>query len=420
MYADTHMSFFDTYDTALINADTQSDVAYRRRFLRRWNEPDSLFTAIHVHPIHPSPAVTPPVMALEHELMQTKCAIDAFHEFDTKKEKYYNQVTRIIDPFSFYKKIAQRQVSPERSMTNAWFKCWEMIHVFQLVPHQGHIKLFCNAELPGAFLFALNHYIKTKTRTTYDWVANSLYPSDGSILGDEFGLVRRYQDRWMMSREHNGDVIQAVMIQRMEDRCQRSVDLYTSDIGIGMDHETFLKQEEMEAPLNLGQIICGMRTLREGGHLVCKTFMFFSPFSMSLLYLTSQCFDEFCVYKPETSRAANSEVYLVGKGYHWNDDILAKLMHTLTTWDAAYMNEYMVPVPEDFYLTMVLALNRIYRRQMRYIRQNIETVQGLYAAGVPADYAHVSATPFWKNEQVRLAQWRKRFNIPFLSSKEAL
>lgn len=329
-------------------------------------------------------------------------------------------MTRIIDPFSFYKKIAQRQVSPDRSMTNAWLKCWEIVHEFGLIPSSGHINLFCNAELPGAFLFAIHHYIKTKTRTTYDWLANSLYPSDGSILGDEFGLVKRYPDQWLMSKEHNGDVTKPDMIQRMEDRCQGTVDLYTSDIGIGLDHNTFLKQEEMEAPLNLGQIICGLRTLRQGGHLVCKTFMFFSPFSMSLLYLTSQCFDEFCIYKPETSRAANSEVYMVGKGFRMNQDIISKLMHTLTTWTSEYMNEYMVPVPEDFYLTMVLALNRIYKRQIRYIHQNIDTVQQLYMSESPPDFKHVSATPFCKNEQVRLTQWKKRFYIPFLHARESL
>ena len=111
---------------------------------------------------------------------------------------------------------------------------------------------------------------------------------------------------------------------------------------------------------------------------------------------------------------------MVGKGFRMNQDILAKLMHTLTTWTSDYMKEYMVPVPEDFYLTMVLALNRIYNRQIRYIRQNIDTVQKSYELNTPADFKNISATPFWKNEQVRLTQWKKRFHIPFLHERESL
>lgn len=410
------MSFFDNYDVTLIS-NVYEPLEYKKKFLQKWKE---FSLCISIHPILDSPMVIPPLLNLEDELKKAKCAIDEFHKFDPRKEEYYNKVTRILDPFSFYRKQAKKNVFPELSMTNAWLKCWEMLHVFQVIPFLGHVKLFCNAELPGAFLYALNHYVHTRTKASYEWVANSLYPSDGSILGDQFGLVQRYPDRWLMSKDHNGSVTNPDMIQRMEDRCQRTIDLYTSDIGIGLEHDTFLKQEELEAPLHLGQIICGLRTLKEGGHLICKTFMFFYPFSMSLLYLTSQCFDNFYIYKPETSRAANSEVYLVGKGFKLKQDVIDILMNTLTTWSSDKMNEYIVPLPEDVYLTIFLALHRIYKRQIEYIHKNINTVSQLYKHNVQPDFRNVRNTNMWKNEQKRLVQWRNNYDIPYLSDKFSL
>ena len=128
--------------------------------------------------------------------METKRAIDLFHCFQKEREKYYNQVTRIIDPFSHFRKIMQPRVFPEKAMTNAWLKCWEMINEFKLIPSNGHMSIFCNAELPSAFIYAIHHYIQTKTNTTYDWCANSLLSDDISILGDEFGLFKRFPEKW--------------------------------------------------------------------------------------------------------------------------------------------------------------------------------------------------------------------------------
>lgn len=44
-----------------------------------------------------------------------------------------------------------------------------------------------------------------------------------------------------------------------------------------------------------------------GGHFVCKSFDLFTPFSVGLVYLLYLCFDRICLFKPVTSRPANSE-----------------------------------------------------------------------------------------------------------------
>lgn len=74
-------------------------------------------------------------------------------------------------------------------------------------------------------------------------------------------------------------------------------------------------QEVMNKQLLLAQCAAALATLRVGGHFVVKCFDLFTPFSAGLLYLLHTTFDQVCIYKPAQSRPANSERYLVCKGF---------------------------------------------------------------------------------------------------------
>ncbi|XP_070579029.1 cap-specific mRNA (nucleoside-2'-O-)-methyltransferase 1-like [Ptychodera flava] len=73
-------------------------------------------------------------------------------------------------------------------------------------------------------------------------------------------------------------------------------------------------QEILTKQLLLCQFLCALNVLREGGNFVCKTFDLFTPFSVGLIYLLYRVFDHVTLFKPVTSRPANSERYIVCKG----------------------------------------------------------------------------------------------------------
>ena len=74
-----------------------------------------------------------------------------------------------------------------------------------------------------------------------------------------------------------------------------------------------LDQEHLLKRLYLCQFICALGLLREGGNFVCKLFDIFSPVSVSLIYLLYRCFDSMAIVKPNTSRPANSERFVICK-----------------------------------------------------------------------------------------------------------
>lgn len=373
-------------------------------------------------------------LALEENLEKEKAQIDVFHNDrkDMRKFNFYSSVTKTLDQLKVYAREVEKRVHKAGSITNAWMKCWEMIHTFNLVPvdHPDTFTIFCNAEFPGAFILALNHYIKTQTKSKkYEWYANSLWPSDGKgankeIFKDSFKLYEKYPTHWLMNAENGGSVLDPKMIKIIEDQLSDKVDLYTSDIGIGAEFD----EEEAEAPLNLGQIICALKTLKEGGTMVCKMFLFFKPFNMSLLRLLCNVFKNFYVTKPLASRGGNSEIYIIGKGYKKDQDVIDTLMHSLKTWDKKSVNTYITPITEDFYVKLVYALYYIYGRQLVFLKKNMDIVKATYEYFNGREPKYINAPDIEKTsegEEFKFRKqlvdiWKNKFPVPPLLKADDL
>jgi hypothetical protein len=102
--------------------------------------------------------------------------------------------------------------------------------------------------------------------------------------------------------------------------------LYTADAGLDVSDD-YNSQEQATSLLNYGQCITGVMSLAAGGNFVTKQYTFFSQFNRSLIAVLASMFETFYVVKPVTSKPANSEIYLVGKGFiKQPEDVLAGLM----------------------------------------------------------------------------------------------
>lgn len=72
-------------------------------------------------------------------------------------------------------------------------------------------------------------------------------------------------------------------------------------------------QEIMSKRLYLCQFLCALAILRGNGSFVCKLFDVFTSFSVGLIYLMYRVFKKVCIHKPNSSRPANSERYIICK-----------------------------------------------------------------------------------------------------------
>lgn len=93
----------------------------------------------------------------------------------------------------------------------------------------------------------------------------------------------------------------------------KGVHFMMADGGFSVEGQENI-QEILSKQLLLCQFLVGLSVVRIGGHFICKTFDLFTPFSVGLIYLLYCCFERISLFKPVTSRPANSERYIIGRG----------------------------------------------------------------------------------------------------------
>jgi hypothetical protein len=217
-----------------------------------------------------------------------------------------------------------------QNVTRAWLKMYEILTQTEVGPHLlklgNRINCFFNAELPGGFIYAVNHFLRTNNKS-FDWLISSYLSAtdQGSFLKDEFHLLTKYPGNSLAGKIttnqgvfwSNGDLTNPkvpAILATLAQSVLHPVHLYTADGGfdVGGREE---QQEVLSAPLIKGEIECGLRCLGIGGVMVIKIFTFFSQQMVSILTLLIRVFNKYDIYKPQTSGQLNSESYFIGIGY---------------------------------------------------------------------------------------------------------
>jgi hypothetical protein len=96
-----------------------------------------------------------------------------------------------------------------------------------------------------------------------------------------------------------------------------SMDLVTADGGFDFSLD-FNNQEINITQLLFGQIIYALTMQKKGGVFILKIFDAFMQHSIDLLYILSSFYEKVYIIKPQTSRYANSEKYVICKGFLFN------------------------------------------------------------------------------------------------------
>ena len=119
------------------------------------------------------------------------------------------------------------------------------------------------------------------------------------------------------------------------------VDLVTGDGSfLEEDHNSL---ETVNFPLFVAQADIALRCLNKGGTFVCKFFEGMEPNTQMLLCALTNCFERVSIIKPISSKATNSERYVVCRGFEKSVDIVNTVWETTESWIEELeeiMNEY--------------------------------------------------------------------------------
>ncbi|XP_026176205.1 cap-specific mRNA (nucleoside-2'-O-)-methyltransferase 2 [Mastacembelus armatus] len=332
----------------------------------------NLFSKVrtYVKPLSGEWHIPDPNVALRHpaeehcELQALKVTLNAVkNQLSDKNVQVWHQHTNSTNRAG--KVIAAvRSAANAEICTQAWCKFYEILGTFNPFPQEalqnGELNTVHLCEAPGAFITALNHYIKTRKSTRYcdwSWAANTLNPyheaNGGSTTIADDRLIANTLPWWFFGSDNTGNIMvqkHLLELQVFVSNMQR-VDIVTAD-GSFDCQENPDEQEALVASLHYCEVTAALLLLNPGGSFVLKMFTLYEHSSVCLLYLLNCCFRSVSVFKPATSKAGNSEVYVVCLNYDSKEAVRPLLSKLIRNYGPHMANqEALFPnalIPESF------------------------------------------------------------------------
>ena len=267
-------------------------------------------------------------------------------QLNDKDPELWHDHTRRTNKAGLIVKNIRRQYHVEMC-TQAWAKFHEILCMYPSMCDTETNEVFYSVHLceaPGGFIGSLNHYIRTRNpNKPWKWRGLTLNPyNESNDLGemvDDDRFILETIDKWSFGLDNTGNVMRWKNILSLERQVREEttqVDLVTAD-GSRDCQDNPNQQELRVSQLHYCESMAAMRLLSAGGSFVLKLFTLFESQTLCLLNLLACSFSRLHLFKPATSKAGNSEVYLVCLGYHGIDSFsewhLQKLESAFTLQD---------------------------------------------------------------------------------------
>lgn len=292
--------------------------------------------------------------------------------------KLWDKVKKISNDFELVylpnKKLKSNSVSKYEPLSRSYFKLWEIINDFNLLNLEEPIKMAGLAEGPGGFIEAMiNFRKKFKNTCLQDKVYGiTLRSVDKDIPGwTKAGhfLKKNQNVHISYGKDGTGNIYNLDNIVEFARGFNNNATLITADGGFDFS-TNFNKQEQSSLQIIFCEIVMALSIQNKDGSFVCKIYDSYTRVSVSFLYLLHSLYTEVHITKPYTSRPANSEKYLVCKGFKGIDKKLLKKLHIIVkSWELINNNNDFIyqiidwdKIPDSFKVK-VHEFNSIYYNQ---------------------------------------------------------
>lgn len=268
--------------------------------------------------------------------------------------------------------------------TQAWCKFHEILCSFPLVPQEafqnGKLNSLHLCEAPGAFIASLNHYLKShRFPCEWNWVANTLNPyheaNDNLMMIMDDRLIANTLHCWYFGPDNTGDIMTVKYLTGLQNfiSSMATVHLITADGSFDCQGNPG-EQEALVSSLHYCEVVTALMTLGNGGSFVLKMFTLFEHCSINLMYLLNCSFDQVHVFKPATSKAGNSEVYVVCLCYKGREAVDPLLSKMVLNFGSEMTRKALFPhhlIPESFLKRHEECCVFFHKYQLETISENI-------------------------------------------------
>jgi 23S rRNA U2552 (ribose-2'-O)-methylase RlmE/FtsJ len=310
--------------------------------------------------------------SLHHYLLILKQSIDEYYE-------YWDIMKKITNPYEYIHTIVPNHkfsLCKYKPLSRSFFKMIEMINTFDFLTDRNPIQTFHLAEGPGGFIEAFNYKRKNPNDIYYGMTLineNSNIPSwkkASHILNSNKNIKIEY------GASKNGDLFLKENLIYCNKKYAKSMDYITGDGGFDFSSD-FNNQEDISFKLILSQIFYALIMQKKGGHFVLKIFDVFKIKTIEVIYLLCNLYENVFIFKPNTSRNANSEKYIICRNYKNNNKrIISNIIENFDILINQVENIYSLFNIEfnQLFITKLQEINAIYGQQQL---ENIKNTLGL-------------------------------------------
>jgi 23S rRNA U2552 (ribose-2'-O)-methylase RlmE/FtsJ len=330
-------------------------------------------------------------------------------------QKYWDKMKKIGNPYEliytiYNKKRKNDSISLYSPISRSYFKLWEIYYSFQLFNNKkNNINFVHLAEGPGGFMEASINYCKLNKIKNCTYWGITLAPTD-EFVPDWNKLKKNFTKDKNCFIEY-GDLYNYEDVKKFIEKTKKC-HIVTADGGFDYSSD-FNGQELNSCRIIYSEIVTALNVLNKDGHFIIKLFDLFSLTSLQFLELLNQCFKEVIIYKPETSRPANSEKYLVCTYFLDNLTSQAKnkLLMNIKEWSAIEnrKNNDNYIIFKDYKVSNQLFYD-LNEFNNKYLNDQIKSINSII---------HIIQNKLSKNEYhntlkeqvLKATQWCKKYNV---------
>lgn len=259
------------------------------------------------------------------------------YEIKNKIDEYgseWDEFRKYTNPYEYINSMVPNKskcVSKYKPLSRSYFKMLEIMKSFDLyVANNGNvfesrsakirnavpISSFHLAEGPGGFIEAL---VNTRRNPNDQYIGMSILDD----VNDNNIPAWKKSDCFLKNNPNvfiengatgTGDILCLKNFRYCVGKYGSSMDLVTADGGF--DFSTGFNSQEINiTKLLYGQICYALCLQKQKGSFILKIFDCFMEHTVDLLYILSAFYQEVYITKPNTSRYANSEKYIVCKNF---------------------------------------------------------------------------------------------------------
>jgi 23S rRNA U2552 (ribose-2'-O)-methylase RlmE/FtsJ len=348
--------------------------------------------------------------SLAHYLYEIKKKLETM-------EKDWDIFKKYTNPYEYVHGIVplkKKSVSKYKPLSRSYFKMIEIMHSFHIDFQAKNIRTFHLAEGPGGFIEAIAN-LRNNEKDIYIGISLLDDKSDPNIPAwkKTQHFLNSHKNVYIETGVDNtGNILSMENFTFCKDTYASSMELVTADGGFDFSMD-FNKQEINIAKLLFAQICYALILQKKKGCFVLKMFDCFMQHSIDALCILSSFYEKVYITKPQSSRYANSEKYIVCKGFLYSKvDSFYPFIHRAfekmlapTKTPTSILRFLTVPV-NNLFVTKLEEYNAIFgQQQVENIYQTIMLIEN--------KHNQEKIDIMIKNNVQKSIQWCTRYQIPY-------